>query len=717
MAYTHIHAIKQTLSKALDYIENPEKTDYTMLVSGYNVDPYVASLEMDITAAMARQSFGERGLTNKQPILAYHMIQSFAPTDNVTPEEAHKIGEQLANEMLEGKYEYVVSTHIDKGHIHNHIIFNATSFYDFKKFKTQPSATVLKIRSISDRLCADAGLSVIKGAKLLGRSYQYTPQKSSFRRDIRMRLRFVLEAATSYEEYTAAINALGVSMDDHGKYSVYKMEGQQKGARDRTLDKAGAFDKDAIEERVEENAKEQTALKARIRTAASTAANYDDFIGTLAAGGITCKKAKNNNIQYLFGDDGMIKEWALGSAYSTAAIKSAIQNGDFSFVENAALVGTVADEFAKTAKPTVPAIKVRIKRDMVDQTTVDGIAVNIQAAEEQERLFIDKDHIIYDPERDEFEAVITTTFNYVVKTPDGDKTVRGEKLIRALELQSEVEPTIIELSAPDIQSVNANGVSLSIPEFGMRSFFIPSEYVEYDSRFGGSCKVALWPDWSYNFQSADMKQRYVIGKDLINELEKRSKVIDGSLAGRIGAMQRRNLLADTKELANTLNLLRRERIETEDDFGKATDALQKRIGELHEQIVVIKEKSSQYKLAAKYLVAYNQYKNYRLELLNKRNPAKIAEFKALHDGELKALDYATQQLQKMGVNLDVDPEKVTALTEEQTREVSELTAKSRELSDRVRSIIAAQNVVERIQEPHRAESEHKAQSKNKEVKR
>ena len=113
MAYTKIHAIKATVDKAIDYICNPEKTDEKMFVSSYACSPETAAYDFKYTLDHCREN---------SPNKAYHLIQAFAPGE-VGYEEAHRIGKELADKILEGKYSYVITTHIDKGHIHNHIIF------------------------------------------------------------------------------------------------------------------------------------------------------------------------------------------------------------------------------------------------------------------------------------------------------------------------------------------------------------------------------------------------------------------------------------------------------------------------------------------------------------------------------------------------------------------------------------------------------------------
>ena len=124
MAYLKIFPIKVTDKKALDYITNPDKTDEKLLVSSFGCSPETADLEFSMTREMAKKNGMDKGDN-----LAFHLIQSFKPRE-VDAETVHRLGQQFADEVLKGKYEYVISTHVDKNHIHNHIIFNAASFVD-----------------------------------------------------------------------------------------------------------------------------------------------------------------------------------------------------------------------------------------------------------------------------------------------------------------------------------------------------------------------------------------------------------------------------------------------------------------------------------------------------------------------------------------------------------------------------------------------------------
>ena len=138
MAYLKIFPIKVTDKKALDYITNPDKTEEKLLVSSFGCSPETADLEFSMTREMAKKNGMDKGDN-----LAFHLIQSFKPGE-VDAETAHRLGQQFANEVLKGKYEYVISTHVDKNHIHNHIIFNAASFVDHHKMCIRDSLPYLQ---------------------------------------------------------------------------------------------------------------------------------------------------------------------------------------------------------------------------------------------------------------------------------------------------------------------------------------------------------------------------------------------------------------------------------------------------------------------------------------------------------------------------------------------------------------------------------------------
>lgn len=174
MAVVKMGQIKSTPSKALAYISRPDATS-----DGLWVSTNAAVIDPGDFKAIARQfaDTAERVGVSKAregSVLAHHVIQSFDPKDGMTAELAHRIGVQLAERITGGSHEYMIATHLDKGHVHNHIILNAVNFEDGRKFRVQKS-TIGNIRDISDELCIAAGLSVLpKPERATGRSLHDT---------------------------------------------------------------------------------------------------------------------------------------------------------------------------------------------------------------------------------------------------------------------------------------------------------------------------------------------------------------------------------------------------------------------------------------------------------------------------------------------------------------------------------------------------------------
>ncbi|HEY8911387.1 MAG TPA: relaxase/mobilization nuclease domain-containing protein, partial [Desulfosporosinus sp.] len=237
MAVTKIKAIKATVNRAIDYITNPQKTDGKLLVSGYKVEPSYAAIEFKMTAELAKDIKGDYSNTGKANNLAYHTIQSFAKIDKITPEEAHELGKKLADKMLQEKHEYVIATHIDKGHIHNHIIFNAISFEDFKKFRSEPYKTAAMIREISDRLCEEKGLYIVKEPNGKGkghREWQETKNGTSWKAQIQAAIDQATPQATDYNSFVDLMKQANIEVKE-GKHIAFKLEGQQRFVRGKTI--------------------------------------------------------------------------------------------------------------------------------------------------------------------------------------------------------------------------------------------------------------------------------------------------------------------------------------------------------------------------------------------------------------------------------------------------------------------------------------------------
>ncbi len=240
MAVTKIKPIKSTLSKALDYIENPDKTDGKMLVSSFGCSYETADIEFGYTLSQA---------LDKGNNLAFHLIQSFAPGE-VDYEKAHEIGKQLADAVTKGQHEYVVTTHIDKGHIHNHIIFCAVNFVDHHKYNSN-KRSYYGIRNMSDKLCRENGLSVVvpgKGSK--GKSYaEYQAEKTgtSWKGKLKIAVDALIPQVSSFEELLTRLQAAGYEIKP-GKYVSCRAPGQERFTRLKTL--GADYTEEAIRERI-----------------------------------------------------------------------------------------------------------------------------------------------------------------------------------------------------------------------------------------------------------------------------------------------------------------------------------------------------------------------------------------------------------------------------------------------------------------------------------
>ena len=226
MAVTKIHPIKSTLKAAIDYICNPEKTDGKLLVSSYGCAAETADIEF---------SWTRRHAIDKGTNLGRHLIQAFQPGE-VTPEQAHEIGMELAKEILGGKYEFVLTTHIDKDHVHNHLIFNAVSFADYKHYHSN-KRSYHYIRRTSDRLCREHGLSVIIPGQDKGKSYiehQATQNGTSYKAKLKAAIDRLLPACSDLEELLRRLQREGYEIK-RGKYISARAPDQERFTRLKTL--------------------------------------------------------------------------------------------------------------------------------------------------------------------------------------------------------------------------------------------------------------------------------------------------------------------------------------------------------------------------------------------------------------------------------------------------------------------------------------------------
>ena len=254
MAVTKIHPIEKTLYLALDYIMNEDKTDEKILISSFACNPKTAHLEFAQT---------KKECNSKAKILARHLIQAFAPGET-TPEQAHQIGLDLCERVLQGKYEYVLTTHIDKGHLHNHILFNNVSFETGKAYQSN-KRSYHQIRTVSDDLCKENGLSVIdenykrfkNRYSTNGKSYmEYTEFKrgNSWKSKLQLTIDKAILKSKTYEEFLKTMEDFGYEIKI-GKYLSFRHKDKRDNGR-FTRAKASTLGEDYTKERIKERIEE-----------------------------------------------------------------------------------------------------------------------------------------------------------------------------------------------------------------------------------------------------------------------------------------------------------------------------------------------------------------------------------------------------------------------------------------------------------------------------
>lgn len=249
MAITKIHAVKATISGAVNYICNAEKTDEEFYISSFGTTPESAAVDFKQTLSYTDLS---------DPNLVYHLIQSFVPGE-VSAKEAHQIGIELAERLLGNRYSYIVATHTDKGHIHNHILFCAADIYDHKKYH-DCKKSYWHIRHISDELCEAHNLSVIHDNKHLTKSYrewQADRNKASWKLQLKADINECIKRSRTYEDFISFMQAKGYEIKDYEfgeeahKYISFRAPGQDRFIRGREKSLGPEYTKESIKARIE----------------------------------------------------------------------------------------------------------------------------------------------------------------------------------------------------------------------------------------------------------------------------------------------------------------------------------------------------------------------------------------------------------------------------------------------------------------------------------
>lgn len=258
MAITKIHGIKTTVDKAIAYICNPGKTDESIYISSFACAPETAALDFKYTLDHTAEQLSRNDIDRENK--AFHLIQAFEPGE-VSYEEAHAIGKELADRLLGGRYSYVLATHIDKGHVHSHIIFCAADNLDYKHYH-DCKKNYWYIRSLSDQLCKEHGLSVIEPSEKRGVTYKEwssNKEEKSWKSKLRKDINQFIKLSSSYEEFLTLMTARGYELKNtsldpsDGKYIAFRPADRERFVRGSTRSLGKNYTKEQINERIENN--------------------------------------------------------------------------------------------------------------------------------------------------------------------------------------------------------------------------------------------------------------------------------------------------------------------------------------------------------------------------------------------------------------------------------------------------------------------------------
>lgn len=704
MAITKIHAIKSTLSKAILYIENPDKTAGQALVSGYNVEPQTASFDFAITAAMAHKarSFQIKRSGN----LAYHLIQSFSPDDAVTPEQAHELGHKLAMEFTDGKFEFVIATHINKDSIHNHIIINAVSFYDYKKLRTVPYRTAQQIRSISDRLCMEVQLSIIKDPQQLGQLYPTYIQKkrtTSNRTEVRKKLNFCLERATNYAQFLQMAQELGISVCQRGKHMTYLLDGAGRTIRDTSLADTDKFTYTGLMERLEDNAAEQLFIRERIAKILPNVSTFADFTKLLQSEGVKIRVKKQSG-QLLYKAVNLDGTWipadALGDGFTPGGLETSMKSGLEGLDEGH---GTpIADLYRNltTEYPQNCDTPVRLTARQICSAGKRGVLLQIQDANgNPTKLMMDNRHI-HTTSDGTVTADIGAAFSYDITYDDGTHgTIRGTDLIRQIDEANLTQPLTVSLTADQIIAMSLRGVTVQLPQYGIERLFIPEHYVQRNVE-QGSCAISLYPGWQYSYvpTGSEKTRKSISGADLAQSLGGVVQVDStaDSLARRVANVERRAGIANAQELGKILSGMADNGLHSAADFDKQISAYRREETKLRNEIAELRSKSKTYAATAHNLQVCHTYKSVWLEYASQPLFKKGAFYKQ-NEAALQTYSRAASQLDGMGISQLVEPEKIQRLVSETENRITELVAELEKVQNADNGMQEDKEMVKKIQ--------------------
>lgn len=562
------------------------------------------------------------------------------------------------------------------------------------------------IRSISDRLCMEAQLSIIKDPQQLGQLYPTYVQKkrtTSNRTEVRKKLNFCLERATNYAQFLQMAQELGISVCQRGKHMTYLLDGAGRAIRDTSLADTDKFTYTGIMERLEDNAAEQQFIRERIAKILPNVSTFVDFAKLLQSEGVKIRVKKQTG-QLLYKAADLDGTWvpadALGDGFTLAGLENTIKNKSENLDTNHST--PIAELYQKltTNYPQSCDTSVRLTSRQICSAGKRGVLLQIHdSSGNPAKLMIDNSHIHTTPDGS-VSADIGAAFSYDITYDDGTHgTIRGTDLIRQIDEENLTQPLIVSLTADQIMAMSLRGVTVHLPQYGIERLFIPERYVQRNVE-QGSCAISLYPGWQYSYVpiGSENTRKSISGAELAQSLGGVVQVgtSESSLARRVANVERRAGIANAQELGKLLGSMADNGLHSAADFDKQISAYQREEMELRNEITELRSKSKIYAATAHNLQACRTYKSVWLEYASKPLAQKDTFYKQ-NEAALQAYSRAASQLDKMGISLGTEPEKVRQLVTETESRIADLIAELEIVRTTNQAIQEDKEKVEQIQ--------------------
>lgn len=592
MAVTKIHGIKSTVQASVDYICNPEKTADYQYVSTYNCSKDFASLDFKLTDDLAKFTKGDYTKSGSGNVLAYHVIQSFSEADNLTAEDCHQIGKEFADQLLEGKHEYVIATHTDTKQIHNHIIFNATSFFDLHKFKSEPYKTVAKLRTISDMLCVKNDLSVIKENDI----DQYITRDTkrsipSFKREIENRIDFILKEVTTYSEFIQQLKPMGIELDDSKQNILFRLanEGQTKNTRGTTN-----YTRDRIKQRITANKSNLETLRHAIEQSFMTSSSGRDYENNLKQYNVTLKK-NGHEVSYELNGSVTLDD-SLPLSHQLETLNNFDPLYEFTYQEKRPFFERYLEQVDDIQQADT---RIKLTDKSLKHLGKEGAVIGYDVHD----IFIPKHYIRTNKEKDLF-VLINDKYKY--HSINSGIALQGEGLIRYLDQVNNEPLNEVVIPQGAINYFTQQGVYLSF--LGIDKLYIKHEDLR---KVNGQLVLTVGDNWNYYGRSSGKTYERIKGVNLYKALDTYSQSVENVLRSELRTNEQR---ITTKRLERALNTLHTEDVSTKKNLVVTIQDLETTVSQTEHDIILVKEKMKEYNTTLKHVVSVTNNQPYINEI-------------------------------------------------------------------------------------------------------